>query len=353
LALTLLAEANAADPTSRFCPAARAGLTVLAYTATLLTFTVIYSLHVRTVLSGTATILLGFALAMALLRWSAGPGTRIWPHAMATAAVVGLATWGLNHKPVDSLAGGGLLLLVFYVATGVAQQLIQRSLSRRILIEFAVAVALGLLLLIGFSGRGVEVVDMGSDVDSLLREIEERDKRERALGLPPQERGRSITREVGQFLNLIAKAAKAREFLEIGASIGYSAIWLGLAAQAQAGHVLSLELEEARAAQARQNLAQADLERVVTVQTAQAEAYLAGLSPDDRQFDFAFLDAEKEDYAGQFELVFPLVRAGGFIIADNVTSHADLVAPYLEKVEAPSESGRQSLCPSGAARQSA
>ncbi len=154
LALTLLAEANAADPTSRFCPAARAGLTVLAYTATLLTFTVIYSLHVRTVLSGTATILLGFALAMALLRWSAGPGTRIWPHAMATAAVVGLATWGLNHKPVDSLAGGGLLLLVFYVATGVAQQLIQRSLSRRILIEFAVAVALGLLLLIGFSGRG-------------------------------------------------------------------------------------------------------------------------------------------------------------------------------------------------------
>lgn len=175
---------------------------------------------------------------------------------------------------------------------------------------------------------------MGSDVDSLLREIEERDKRERALGLPPQERGRSITREVGQFLNLIAKAAKAREFLEIGASIGYSTIWLGLAAQANAGQVLSLESEEARAAQARRNLAQAGLDEVVTVHTGRAEAYLAGLSPDDRQFDFAFLDAEKEDYAGQFELVFPLVRAGGLIVADNVTSHADLMAPYLEKVEA-------------------
>ncbi|MFQ5342909.1 MAG: O-methyltransferase, partial [Anaerolineae bacterium] len=137
---------------------------------------------------------------------------------------------------------------------------------------------------------------MGSDVDSLLREIEERDKRERALGLPPQERGRSITREVGQFLNLIAKAAKAREFLEIGASIGYSTIWLGLAAQANAGQVLSLESEEARAAQARRNLAQAGLDEVVTVHTGRAEAYLAGLSPDDRQFDFAFLDAEKEDY---------------------------------------------------------
>ncbi|MFQ5342910.1 MAG: hypothetical protein ACE5F6_15330 [Anaerolineae bacterium] len=154
LALVLLAEAHAADPPSRFCPAARAGLTVLVYTAALLTFATIYSLHVRTVLSGTATTLLGFALALALLRWSAGPGTRIWPHAAVTAVLVGLATWGLNHKPVDSLAGGGLLLLVFYVATGVAQQLIQRNLSRRILIEFAVAVALGLLLLIGFSGQG-------------------------------------------------------------------------------------------------------------------------------------------------------------------------------------------------------
>lgn len=154
LALTLLAETHAADPSSRFCPAARAGLTVLAYAVALLTFAAIYSLHVRTVLSGTATMLLGFALATALLRWSAGPGTRIWPHAAVTAVVVGLATWALNHKPVDSLAGGGLLLLVFYVATGLAQQLIQRNLSRRVLIEFAVAVALGLLILIGFSRRG-------------------------------------------------------------------------------------------------------------------------------------------------------------------------------------------------------
>lgn len=154
LALTLLVEAHAADPSSRYCPAARAGLTVLAYAAALLTFAAIYSVHVRTVLSGTATILLGFALATALLRWSAGPGTRMWPHAAVTAVLVGMATWVLNHKPVDSLAGGSLLLLVFYVATGFAQQLIQRNLSRRILIEFAVAVALGLLILIGFSARG-------------------------------------------------------------------------------------------------------------------------------------------------------------------------------------------------------
>ncbi|MFQ5593494.1 MAG: O-methyltransferase [Anaerolineae bacterium] len=175
---------------------------------------------------------------------------------------------------------------------------------------------------------------MGSDVDSFLRDLEERDRRERALGLPPEQRGRSIPREVGQFLHLLARAVKARDFLEIGTSIGYSTIWLGLAAQANAGHVLSLELEDARAAQARRNLAQAGLDEVVTVHTGRAEAYLAGLSPDDRRFDFAFLDAEKEDYAGQFELVFPLVRAGGFIIADNSTSHADLVAPYLEQVEA-------------------
>ncbi len=174
---------------------------------------------------------------------------------------------------------------------------------------------------------------MYSDVDGVLGELEDRDRHERALGLPPEQRGRSIPREVGQFLSLMAKAAKAREILEIGTSIGYSTIWLGLAAHVNAGHLLSLEIEEARASQARQNMARVGLDGMVTVHTARAEEYLAGLSPGNRRFDFAFLDAEKEDYAVQFDLVYPLVRTGGLIIADNVISHADLVAPYVQKVE--------------------
>jgi predicted O-methyltransferase YrrM len=171
------------------------------------------------------------------------------------------------------------------------------------------------------------------EVDSLLRELEERDRRERELGLPSEKRGRSVPREVGQFLNLMARTAKAREFLEVGTSIGYSAIWVGLAARANAGHVLTLEIDETRASQARQNLARAGLDSLVTVQTTRAEEYLAGLSPTDHRFDFVFLDAEKQDYQAQFELAYPLVRTGGLIIADNVTSHPEALAPYLQRVQ--------------------
>lgn len=174
---------------------------------------------------------------------------------------------------------------------------------------------------------------MGIDnVKDVLHELEERDRRERARGLPPEKRGRNIPREAGQFLSLMAKAVKARRFLEVGTSIGYSALWLGLAARANAGQVLTIERGEARANQARQNLARAGLDRYVTVQTAQAEVYLPTLSPAQHRFDFVFLDAEKEDYAALFDLIFPLLRQGGLLVADNATSHTEALAPYLEKI---------------------
>lgn len=153
LSLALLGEFHAADPDDRYSHAARIDLTVLVYAAALLVFTAVYSTHVRTALSGTATSLVSFLLAVSLFRWPASPGGIRWPYAAMTALMVGLATWGLNRMTLDSLTGGGLLLLVFYVVTGGLQQFIQRDLSRRALIEFAVAVLLGLLLLIGFRMR--------------------------------------------------------------------------------------------------------------------------------------------------------------------------------------------------------
>lgn len=36
-------------------------------------------------------------------------------------------------------------------------------------------------------------------------------------------------------------------------------------------------------------------------------------------FDFVFIDADKENAINYFDLVFPMVRAGGIIVADNIT----------------------------------
>lgn len=175
---------------------------------------------------------------------------------------------------------------------------------------------------------------MHATVDDLLRELEARDRRERELGLPSEVRMRSITRDVGQFLYLLARAAGARRILEIGSGKGYSTIWLGLAAQAGGGHVLACEKEEHRAQEGRNNLAQAGLAETVTVRTGAAEDHLAEMSAGNGSLDFVFLDAEKQDYAAQFDLVAPLVRRAGLIVADNVTSHPEILAPYLRKIEA-------------------
>lgn len=153
LSLALLAEFHLADPDDRYFRAASAGLTVLIYAVALLMFTGIYSTHTRTALSGTAIVLASFLLAVSLFRFSTSRGGLRWPYAILTAFIVGLVTWQLNHMSLDGLTGGGLLLLVFYLTTGVIQQFIRQELNRRILIEFVVAAMVGLLLLIGFGLR--------------------------------------------------------------------------------------------------------------------------------------------------------------------------------------------------------
>jgi hypothetical protein len=152
LTLALLAEFYVAAPDKQ-SPMVRISLTMLIYAAAMLMFTAIYSTHVRTALSGAATSLISFWLALSLFRWPAGQNRVRWRHAVPVGLVMLFVTWMLNHMSLNALAGGGMLLLVFYLITGVIQQFIQDHLNRRVLVEFAVAAVLGLLLLIGFGLR--------------------------------------------------------------------------------------------------------------------------------------------------------------------------------------------------------
>jgi hypothetical protein len=70
-----------------------------------------------------------------------------WLLAAVVALVLGELTWALNALGLSALAGGSLLLLVFYTFTGVAQQALAGRLNRRIVLEFGAVAAAGLLLL--------------------------------------------------------------------------------------------------------------------------------------------------------------------------------------------------------------
>src|SRR5215203_7405609 len=52
---------------------------------------------------------------------------------------------------------------------------------------------------------------------------------------------------VGQFLYTLALSTRAKDILDVGTAIGYSAMWLGLAARENGGRLVTLEKDRARA----------------------------------------------------------------------------------------------------------
>ena len=165
---------------------------------------------------------------------------------------------------------------------------------------------------------------------AILRRLEEEDRQDRADGTPRERRLRSVTPEVGQFLHLLVKLTGARRILELGTSGGYSTVWLATAARAAGGRVTTLEMDRTKVERARQNFAAAGVEDIVTIVEGDARETLGTLYG---PFDLAFLDAEKEQYLDFLEPVVGLLRPGGVLIADNLLSHADDLAPFRQAAE--------------------
>jgi caffeoyl-CoA O-methyltransferase len=162
----------------------------------------------------------------------------------------------------------------------------------------------------------------------VMARLEMRDAGERERGVARSERLRQISPEVGRFLHTLVLATKPRVILEIGTSGGYSTIWLATAARVIGGHVTTLEIDPVKAGLAEENLRDAGLADVVNDRLGDAFAYLRDL---DTRVDFIFLDAEKEDYLGFYELIVPLMNPGAVLVADNLTSHELDLAEFRER----------------------
>jgi caffeoyl-CoA O-methyltransferase len=155
-------------------------------------------------------------------------------------------------------------------------------------------------------------------VASVLERLYREDAEQRRAGLPSSQRTRNVSVETGRFLMVTARAMNARSVLEVGSSNGLSTIWLALAMRSTGGCVTGTEILPNRVEEANAHLAEAGLSDRGVVILGDARKTVPTL---ESPLDLVFIDAEKDDYVDHFEAAFPLLRSGGLILADNVTSH--------------------------------
>jgi predicted O-methyltransferase YrrM len=157
------------------------------------------------------------------------------------------------------------------------------------------------------------------------------DGRQRRAGLPPEQRFRALHPASAEFIFLLALATRARRIVEIGTSAGYSALWLARACAATGGSLVTLERNPVIVDVAADHLKSAGVADLVDIKVGDARETLTTL---DGPFDLAFVDGEKDEYAAYGELLWPRLAAGASLVADNVLSHADQAAPFLDWLHA-------------------
>jgi len=118
----------------------------------------------------------------------------------------------------------------------------------------------------------------------------------------------------GKLLEFISRMMKPSRILEIGTFTGYSAICLarGLA---PGGILHTIDINDELAETALRYFREAGLENSIVLHSGDALDIIPGLN---EIFDLVFIDGDKEEYIRYYELVIPKVRAGGFVIVDNV-----------------------------------
>jgi predicted O-methyltransferase YrrM len=116
-------------------------------------------------------------------------------------------------------------------------------------------------------------------------------------------------------LRILTEAADARHVVELGTSIGYSGLWFCLGLESTGGRLTTFEIDEGRAATARENFKRAGVEGRVTLVLGDAHENIADV---EGPVDLVFLDADKEGYVDYLGKLLPKIRPGGLVVAHNM-----------------------------------
>jgi len=130
----------------------------------------------------------------------------------------------------------------------------------------------------------------------------------------------------GRFLSLFSELVKPERILEIGTLTGFSALCLAKGLTSS-GVLHTIEKREKDAAVAQSFFDRSLFSNQIKLHRGDAHAILPSLT---ETWDLVFMDADKTAYLDYFNMVFPFVRSGGYILADNVFFHGQVFTTELK-----------------------
>ena len=158
---------------------------------------------------------------------------------------------------------------------------------------------------------------------TILEKLEEQStlEKSRQIDVAPEDRMLAITKETGELLNMILRLKNAKNMLEVGTSTGYSTLWCAEAICEQSGKIITIEQNPNKIKRAKENFQKAGITDEIIVKEGLAMQILGELNLQKEYkdfFDFVLIDVDKENIIEYFDLILPMVSAGGVIITDNM-----------------------------------
>ena len=117
----------------------------------------------------------------------------------------------------------------------------------------------------------------------------------------------------GRFLELLVYGTGAKRVLELGTYSGYSSLSMA-AGLPEGGHIDTCEFDETHAEVARRYMEESPYGDRITVHLGPALETIEKL---EGEFDFVFIDADKENYVNYYEALLPRLADGGLMALDN------------------------------------
>lgn len=131
----------------------------------------------------------------------------------------------------------------------------------------------------------------------------------------------------GRLLKMLVQMIRPTNILEVGTFSGYSAICMAEGLE-DGGMVYTFEINDEQEDFTRKWIEQSPVSDKIRfiVGDAVSETLKLGIT-----FDMAFIDGDKRTYCDTYEAVLPLLRKGGFLLADNTLWDGHVTDPAYDR----------------------